>query len=1089
MNAAPPPGPTAKGPAQGERKIVTVLFADVVGSTALAESLDPEDWAEILSGMHAHISESVTRYDGLIAQLLGDGALAFFGAPVAHEDDPERAVLASLDLLASVDGFAAELRAGGFVPQFGMRVGLNTGLVVVGSVGAGTHVEYLAVGDTVNLAARLQGAAAPGSIALSANTAHAVQHAFDLISLGELTIKGKADTVPAYRLVGPKAHPESKRGIVGLDSPVIGRDSEIAKLRQRLNALAGGEGQVISLIGEAGLGKSRLVAEVVVRSPEPFERAEGRCLSFTSSAPYAPVAAMLSQLMAMDTAGSDAEKMANVRAAVPAAAAPFIATLLGLPLEGEELNAARFLRANEPGRLRERMIAAICGEFERLAGIKPVALIVEDLHWADPSTLDVLERLLPVTERVPLAIVAAFRPGAHEPSWRFHEAASRAARYMPLFLEPLSEPEAQALVAHLLHVEGLPEPVRAMILAKAEGNPFYLEELIRSLLDAGLVVRQDGRWVAAGEIAQVALPDSLAGVITARLDRLDRASKLVAQTAAVLGRDFSVDLLSRVVDIPDALPASLALLAERELIKAKAPGFYHFKHVLSQEAAYNSLLLRERRSLHHRAAEALAAAPGSDSARAGTIASHFLSAQEPVRALPYLIAAGESALAAYSTAEALTLFRQATEIPAIGDDATLVRRAYEGLGGSLALSADPNGALAAYGDLELYAAAHSDGPAAVSALNKAARIQSMWLGQFETARVQLDRAQVLAEACNDRSGLAEGLVMRCSIATARADFDDAVQHLDQLVSIGQELRGDYETAFGLVHRANSWTYLARFDLAWPAAQAACDFTQSCGDLLHYSQALALPVAWCHISFGDLDAAHAAGLRAVEISGRLSENFGLVQAAHAVASIARWRGDYDRSLEHWGIGLAAAQQSGLPFIIAWMLGGICGTTHESDPAKLGDTSDLQQQALELLAHPLGGIGGGTVWADLGECELAAGRLSSARQMLENGLTERTPFMYLNRPRFLAGMARVELAGGNTSSASQHIASARAFVEEHNMRWCRPLVAMVEAEVAGALEQPALALDCYRKAQAEAHALGMRPLAASSQAAIARLRAAQ
>ncbi len=1062
----------ARAPVQGERKIVTVLFADIVDSTALAEDLDPEEWAEIIGGMHARVSESIARFDGLVAQLLGDGVLAFFGAPTAHEDDPERAVRSALDLMDAIAAYETTLRQTGVVPRFQLRIGLNTGLVVVGQVGAGAHVEYLAVGDTVNLAARMQGASEPGTILMTENTAREVRHAFDLVALGEVDIKGKSGQVPVYRVLGPKAQVASKRGIAGLGSPIVGREREIELLSGRLRGLAAGQGQIIALVGEAGLGKSRLVAEIVQGSPEAFARAEGRCLSFASTQPYLPLKEALTGLLDLPTLEDGESRMGRLRDRLSAAEVPFIGTLLGLPLRDDELEAVRYTGLFEPGRARQRMIDAIVAAFEHLARQQPLALIIEDLHWADPSTLDVLERLLPAAGRTPLGIVVAFRPGAHEPSWRFHEVASRehAEHYTPLFLQPLSEADAGKLVANLLYIEGLPETVRRLILAKAEGNPFYVEEVIRSLLDAHLIVHQDDRWRATQEIATITLPDSLTGVITARLDRLDESTKQVAQTAAVLGRDFAVSMLAQLVEPSAALPQALDQLVARGLVQARGMDGYRFKHVLTQEAAYNSLLLGTRRGLHRRAAQILAGSEGSPPA---TIATHFLSAQEPQLALPYLLAAGEEALAAYSTQEALALYRQALPIATAGDDASSARRAFEGLGAASRLAFNPPAALETYRAMEVYAQEHGDDSMRVSALNKAAYVESMWLGDFVSAERQLNQAGDLAQACNDRAGLAEGLVTRCNVETGRADFERAVEHLGQLVQIGRNLEREFETAFGLVHTANTWTYLARFDRAWPAAQEARNYAQDHNDLFHLAQALASSVPWCHLSNGDLPAAYTAADEAVAICRRISENIGLTQGAYMLATIARLRGDYAEALRHLQVGLAAAQELGLPFIVAMMLGAICGTSVEMDPARLEGTLEMHRQALQLLEHPMGLAGGSVAWADLGECALLVGQLDPAREMFEKGLAAHTPFMYLQRPRLLLDLARVDLETHDEDAARQHITAARSFIDEHQMGWQEPLVDLAEAEINAVFEQKEAALSRYQAALAGAAGMAMRP----------------
>jgi len=511
-----PEKPSTKPQNKGERKTVTVLFTDIVGSTAIAEKLDPEEWGEIVTGAHQRVSDVVYRYDGTIAQLLGDGVLVFFGAPVSHEDDAERAVHAGLEILDAIRTYAVELKKRG-IANFQMRVGLNTGLVVVGNVGSDKHVEYLAIGDTVNLAARMQSAADADSVLISASTGRLVKHAFDLDSRGNIELKGKSEPVAVFRVVRAKHTPKSARGIEGLDSPLVGREREVQILTDKMQALVEGAGHIISIMGEAGLGKSRLTGEVVMRSAQDFDRIEGRCKSYTSAVPFAPFVDLFTRMFDLSTDDKEDEKYAKIND-------PFIATMMGIKLSGEALERVKYL---DPPLLREKIFASVGAVIENRCKGKPTALIFEDLHWADSNSIELLLRLLPMTERAPLIILAVFRPQKQELSWRFHEAAlaNYAQRYTAIALEPLNESQSKALVSNLLTIDDLPEKVRNLILLKAEGNPFFVEEVIRSLLDAKLVVREGDHWRATREIVNIALPDTLAGVIQARLDRLDEGAK------------------------------------------------------------------------------------------------------------------------------------------------------------------------------------------------------------------------------------------------------------------------------------------------------------------------------------------------------------------------------------------------------------------------------------------------------------------------------------------------------------------------------------------------------------------------------------
>ena len=666
----------AAGGVQGERRIVTMLFCDVQGSTAAAEKLDPEEWAEIMNGAFEHLIAPVYRYEGTLARLMGDAILAFFGAPITHEDDPQRAVLAALDIIGRSVSYREEVQRSWGV-DFNVRVGINTGLVVVGEVGSDLRVEYTAMGDAINLAARMEQTAEPGTVQISGATYRLVAPLFDVEDLGGVEVKGKEEPVQSYRVLRQSALPGKLRGIAGLDSEMVGREDEIKTLVEGIEALRYGRAQIFSIIGEAGLGKSRLVAELrhtlaagdalATNGAEPGgggddadQRAvvwyEGRSLSFESSTAYAPFASLLSSCFDLRPEQTDEEQYESIKSKIGTVlpdriddTAPFIATLLGIALSDDE--AGERVRYLEPPQLRERVFAATCDFLKQLARTQPLVLVFEDLHWVDPTSLELLERVLAITDQAPLMVIGVFRPWRQDPSWRFHETATRdySHRYTPIQLEPLDGDDSRQLVANLLHVEDLPEKVRALILTKSEGNPFFVEEVIRSLLDSALVVRENSHWRATREIENIAIPDTLAGVINARLDRLDEGARRVVQTAAVIGREFQFDALTTVYEAEQDCEAALAELERRELVREKSRiplRVYMFKHTLTQEAAYGTLLLSRRRELHRRVAECI---EQTEPDRVNDIARHFLEAQEQARALPYLIEARDRAARAYSS--------------------------------------------------------------------------------------------------------------------------------------------------------------------------------------------------------------------------------------------------------------------------------------------------------------------------------------------------------------------------------------------------------------------------------------------------------
>ncbi len=567
---------------EGERKLVTALFADIVGSTALAEQMDPEDWREIVSGAHRRVSQAVYHYEGTIAQLLGDGVLAFFGAPIAHEDDAERATRAGLEILERIDEYASELR--GRVPEFQMRISLNTGLVVVGNIGSDLHMEYLAIGDTVNLAARVQSAAEPNTILATENTHRLTTALFDFEDRGKITVKGKAEPIQVYRVRGERRGAVRTRGIAGLSSPLVGRQREFATLAQVTADAHEGRGSIVSIIGEAGLGKSRLVAEwrkatlapnlAQVAPPRdlprgapsqgPLHWAEGRCLSYGTAMAHHLSRDVLRALVGAPPSASEEEmRHALVQTTESLFGAemkevyPYLAHLLGLKLTDEMSERVKYLDGRA---LQAHYVAATKRLLLALARANATVVVCEDIHWADPSSVELISQILPVAAEAPIVFVFVTRGDKESAGWKLisqaHEVAGVGA--LELHLAPLTEAESKTLVGNLLQVEALPAHLRELILAKAEGNPFFVEEVIRMLIDRGGIANQDGKWTVTREIQDIEIPDTLQGVLTARIDRLSDEAKRTLQIAAVIGRKFQVRVLERVLEAESNGPRTSA---------------------------------------------------------------------------------------------------------------------------------------------------------------------------------------------------------------------------------------------------------------------------------------------------------------------------------------------------------------------------------------------------------------------------------------------------------------------------------------------------------------------------------------------------
>ena len=657
----------------GERRVVTILFCDVKGSTAMAEKLDPEAWAGIINQALEYLTEPVHRHRGMVAEVRGDGILAFFGAPVAHEDDPQRAVLAGLEILEGIRIYHGQVMRESQL-DFNVRVGIHTGLVVVGEVGLGEQEGYTAIGDAVNLAARMEQTARPGTVQISAQTYRLVEHIFECEPRGEIQVKGKRKPVRTYTVKGLKVKPGPARGLErqGLRSPLVGREAEFAALRDCIERLFIGQGGIAGIIGEAGAGKSRLLAEIQREiPPERLDWLEGHTLSFGQTISYWPFQEILrcyAGITEDDLEDKAWSKLASQIAALfsegPAEILPYLASLLGLKVKGEYAERVKYLDGEALGK---QIFLTSRRFFERLAHNRPVVLVFEDMHWMDASSVSLLEHLLPLVERVPLLIVGLSRPDWDTPAALLGEVIAKEypALYTEIQLAPLSQSDSARLVHNLLEIEDLPAQVREMVIGKAEGNPFFLEEILRALIDLDAIGRDvtTGRWQATAKIERITVPDTIQGVILARMDRLNEEVKRVLRVAAVIGRSFLYRVLREIPESGQRLDEQLAELLHIEFIqeKRRTPELeYSFKHALAQEATYESMLLQKRRELHARVGQAIERLFQDRLEQFyGLLAHHYARAESWEKAQFYLLKAGDQAGSIAADAEALNHYQQA----------------------------------------------------------------------------------------------------------------------------------------------------------------------------------------------------------------------------------------------------------------------------------------------------------------------------------------------------------------------------------------------------------------------------------------------
>jgi len=649
--------------AAGERRIVSVLVADIAGSTAIAERLGPERSKFLFDDVVSLMREEVERLGGTVAQLTGDGLLALFGAPTAHEDDTERAARAALAIHEALARYAAEIG-----PAYGIelsaRIAVNTGPVVVPSRDAPPDELYNALGDTVNVAARLQSFAGDSGVTVGPETARQLEAGFELTSFGELELKGRASPVAAFRIDGEREQPVSTQL-----TPLIGREVELAQLEAVLLELLDGRGAIVAMTGEAGIGKSRLKSEARERFRDRVRFLEGHAVSYAEAIPYWPLRELLRDWLGLGVSDPEARVRLELRAALARAlgdeasdAYPFLAGTLGLPLEREA--AARLAELSRDS-VQERTFDAVYRLACALAAELPLCLVFEDLHWADEATLALLEQLLAASEEEAIAVVLSFRTEHDHGAWDLAERAHRRFRhrFLELPLVPLGRDAAVVLAARAAGAE-LPASVASVLAERSGGNPFFLEEAFRDLLERGVLRRENGRYELANGADDVAVPMLVQEALQARLDRLAAPTVDVISVASVVGRSFSMPLLEQIVAHEELRPA-LSELQRLDLVveerRRPAPE-YRFRHGLVQEVAYGRLVGAKRRDLHRVVGVALEQLHRDSPEEVyGLLAHHFSEADDVARAVDYLLKAGDAARAVYADQEAIELYRRALE--------------------------------------------------------------------------------------------------------------------------------------------------------------------------------------------------------------------------------------------------------------------------------------------------------------------------------------------------------------------------------------------------------------------------------------------
>lgn len=649
---------TSRRAIEGERKLVTNLFADLKSSMELLADRDPEEAHKLLDPVVVHMMDAVHRYEGTVSEVRGDGIMAIFGAPVAHEDHAQRACYAALDMQAAIRRYSEEvIHTHGVKPQ--IRVGLNSGEVVVRAVGSDLRMDYSTVGKTTHLAGRMEQLADPGSILLTANTLRLAEGYVEVRPLGPIPVKGLEAPVEVFELTGAgtvrsRLHAAMARGLTRF----VGRETELAAIHRALDQTAAARGQIVAIVGEAGVGKSRLVWEVLhSHRVGDWTIVQASSVSYGKATPYLPVLDLLKtyfQIENVDEHRTIRERVIGKLLALDRALEPTLPAFLALldvPVEDTSWDAL------DARQRRQRILDAVKQIFLRESQVQPLLLVFEDLHWIDSETQTLLDNLVESVPTASLLLLVNYRP-EYEHRW------SNKSFYTQLGLEPLPPESAEELLTTLLGTDQSLNPLKRHLIERTEGNPFFLEESVRALAETGVLKGDKGRYRATTPGESVQMPSTVHAVLAARIDRLPSAESQLLSTAAVIGKIVPFALLKAVCgQEEDCLRQGLANLQVTEFLYETALYPEHeftFKHSLTQEVAYGALLHEQRRNLHARIVQAIEGIyDGRLNEQVEKLAHHAVLAEQWPQAVRYLRQAGDKSAARCSYPEAVAYLEQA----------------------------------------------------------------------------------------------------------------------------------------------------------------------------------------------------------------------------------------------------------------------------------------------------------------------------------------------------------------------------------------------------------------------------------------------
>jgi predicted ATPase/class 3 adenylate cyclase len=986
--------------ASGQRRNVTILFADLSGFTNLSTHTDSEDLYNFIQEFVTILANNVYKYEGMVDKFTGDGIMALFGAPIMHENNAELAIRAALDMQDDVAELSRQLKDK-LGTELHLHIGLHCGTVIVGGIGSDLLMNYTAIGDTVNLAQRLDSVAASGDILVSESVYTKTKALFNFDAVPDLILKGYTEPITGYRVRTARSRPGSTRGIEGLRAPMIGRDSELNRLKQITGALAAyRQGQMVMIVGEAGLGKSRLVSEVKGLSQNlPVSILEGFSLTYRRSVSYWIFLDIIRHLLGVtietpipQISQALSNKVKELMGNRIKDVLPYLEHMLSLP--PTDAVAARRIEYLDAGQLRQQIFLAVRDLLVAESHRQPLILILEDLHWADEASLGLINFLVASSLHAPLLLVSVTRPFKEGSLQQIANLAQQllSDRFHLIELQNLSTEQSIRLLERLLAVPNLPETLRDQIVQRAAGIPLYIEEILRMLIDAKVVQRENAQWhfTENVDLTTLGVPETLQGLILTRFDRLAPAERRVLQVASVIGRQFSVPVLKQALNMEsESIDTALDTLVSREFLlppESGAVSEHAFKHVLVSDAIYGTLLKRERSELHGQVGSVIEAVYADRlDEQVDLLARHFSWSPQKDKALLYLGLAAQKAARSHINDQARQYYEEAIGLlPEVNHDAYQALQLHAGLGDVLVLVGEYPDARTHF-QRSIEELACEDPASCISERSIIVRkIGETYerQGDYDQALICLAQAQEILAASTTLPA-EKALVLNDIgwIHFRRGDFDDAEKALLEALNLALSA-SRYDITASIYNRLGGIYYAKdQFEQATGYVRKSLVLREELGDIVGVARSynnLGL-LKWRK---GDWDQALEDFSRSLELNHILGDIEGLVHLHSNMGLLLTDRGKLEQARVHLEQSLEGAQKIGHAY-----LEGLAHAHLSHYWLAVGEwqtTIDYCLQSIEIL----GLIGSKEVWVDLyvsmGEAYLGLGNVEYASDSCNKAL---------------------------------------------------------------------------------------------------------